>query len=73
MQSPVYNFGQLTDDTKEDYLLTGSTEEDYLLTDSTEEDYSLTDSTEEDYTRQIVSDHVRAPFCHDVVVIYHLD
>ena len=26
----------------------------------------LTIRTEEDYTKQIVSDHVRAPFCHDL-------
>ena len=29
----------------------------------------LTNRTEKDYTRQIVSDHVRTPFFHDVMVI----
>ena len=29
----------------------------------------LTNRREEDYTRQIVTDHVRAPFCYDVIVM----
>jgi len=29
----------------------------------------LTDKTEEDYTRQLVSYHVRAPFCHDAMYV----
>ena len=31
----------------------------------------LTAQTEEDYTKQIVSDHVRAPFCKSKVVMHH--